>query len=138
MGTRVLDFAAIKLMDLLASRTGARVKDCVLSESEVLLIVEPGEAGKAVGRGGANVRQLERLTRRRIRIAEYSPDVVSFIKGLVQPLELRDAAVEGDTVVLMAADSETRGLLIGRNAHRLRALEAVVQRHFPIKEIKVR
>jgi N utilization substance protein A len=138
VGTRVLDFAAIKLMDLLASRTGAQVRDCVLSDGEALLIVGPGEAGKAVGRGGAHVRELERLTRRRIRIAEYSPDVASFIKGLVQPLEVRDASVENDTVVLTAADSETRGLLIGRNAHRLRALEAVVQRHFPIKEIRVR
>lgn len=138
MGTRVLDLQALKLMDLLASRTGARVRDCVLQEGEALLIVEPGEAGKAVGKGGANVRHLERLTRRKIRIAEYNPDVVSFIKGLVQPLELREAEIQGDTVILTAADGMTRGLLIGRNAHRLRALEAIVQRHFPIKEIKVK
>jgi N utilization substance protein A len=137
MGTRVLDIAALQLMELV-SRTGAAVRDCILQEGEAVIIVEPGEAAKAIGRHGANVRRLEQLTRRRIRIAEYSPDVVSFIKGLVQPLELRDAAVEDGIVVLTAADSETRGLLIGRSARRLRALEAVVQRHFPIKEIKVR
>jgi hypothetical protein len=52
-------------------------------------------------------------------------------------LELKEAKLEDTTLFLAAKDLKTRGLLIGRGASNLRLFEAIVQRYFPIKEIRV-
>lgn len=133
----VYDITAIKFMSLFQSITRANLKDCVIQENFVLFIVHPNEVGKAVGAGGVNVRKLEKMLNKRIKIVEFSPEPVNFIKNLIHPLQVREIIESGGVYTLTAADLKTRGLLIGRNASHLRAYEDVVKRYFPVKELKV-
>lgn len=137
MSRIVYDTAAMQVIALFAQLTRAELKDCIISERQVVFVVEPGEMGKAIGPKGANVRRLEHKLQRRVKIVEFSHEPATFIKNLVYPLDVKNIAERDGVYVIAPADLKTRGLLIGRNAQNLRQLEGIVQRYFPIKEIKV-
>ncbi len=134
----VYDMGTMQVMAHFERMTGARLKDCIVTEQVVFFIVEQGDAGKAIGPRGANVKRLEAALKKRVRIVEFSHELGSFIKNLVYPIDVKQVSEQdGGIVVIMPPDLKSRGLLIGRNAQNLRAFEAVVQRFFPIKELKV-
>ena len=133
----IYDVDAMKFMSLFETITRAKLKDCIIKETMVMFIVQPDEVGRAVGPKGANVKKLERILKKKIKIVEYAPEPVNFIKNLIHPLQVKEITEEDGVYTLTAADLKTRGFLIGRNASHLRAYEEVVKRYFPIKELKV-
>ena len=102
-----------------------------------MFVVNPGELSRAVGRGGYNVRNLEKALNRKIKIVEFNPGVSGFIRGLIFPLRADEISEEGGIVIMQSPDTKTRGLLIGRGAQNLRRFETIAQRYFKIKQIKV-
>lgn len=115
------------------------VKDCFIDKRDLLIfVVDKSHLSKAIGRNAMNIRALEKMLKRKIKILEYDPDVVSFVKNIVHPLKITDAAVVDNVITLMPQDSRTRGYLIGRAASSLRNTEMIVKRYFPdTKEIRV-
>lgn len=134
----VFDALLLKTMALFESVTGAKLRDCVSLGSGLIFVVEPNELGRALGPGGRNVRRVEGLVRKKVRVVEFSDDCASFIKNLLYPVVVSNLVIEGDIVTIVAPDQQARSWLIGRNASRLRANEAVVKRYFPIQELRVR
>jgi N utilization substance protein A len=137
MNKIVYDTGTMQLMAHFEQFTRARLKDCVVREEQVIFVVEPGDAGKAIGSRGANIRRLETALKKRVKIVEFSPELVSFIKNLVYPIDVKQVKENNGIITLVPPDLKARGLLIGRNAQTLRAYEAVLQRFFPIKELRV-
>jgi N utilization substance protein A len=133
----VLTAQTIQTITLFEQLTGAHVKDCVPSDDRLIFIVHDGEIAKAIGKGGQHVRTLERKLKKKIKVVEFHTDVLQFVKNVVAPLKLNEIKMEDTTVYLTAKDLKTRGLLIGRGASNLRTFEAIVQRYFPIKELRV-
>lgn len=138
MATKILfNNDIIKLMSLFTYVTDTSVKDCIDSESRIIFIVDENQAGKAIGKKGANVRRLEEKLKKKVKIIEFSQDPVQFIKNIVYPNKVRDIACEDNVYTITAVDSFTRGMLIGRNAVNLREFESIVKRYYEIKELKV-
>ena len=129
--------SAMKFMSLFESITRSKLKDCIIKENMILFIVQPNEIGKAVGAKGVNVRKLERILKKKVKIVEFNPEPVNFIKNLVHPLQVKEITEDKGTYTLAPVDLKTRGLLIGRNATHLRAYEEIIKRYFPLKELKV-
>lgn len=138
MGKIKFDADSMKVISLFETITGASVKDCFDAEDGRLIIaVNEGEIGKAIGKGSVNVKKIENVLKKKVRIIEFSPDLEKFIRNVVYPLKVAEIAVEGGIAVLTAADHQTRGLLIGRSAQNLRGYETIVKRYFPVEELKV-
>lgn len=133
----VFDAQLLQTMSLFEKITRAKVRDCITSDSSLVFVVFPNELGRAIGAKAKNVHTLANLLKKKVRIVEYSEDCKSFIKNLLYPVLVKNIVIEKDTVTLTAPDLKSRGVLIGRNAANLRATEAIVQRYFPIKEIRV-
>jgi len=134
---KVYDADLIKVMTMFESVSGVSVKDCISTEQMMVFVVTEGEIGRAVGKGGANVRKLERLLKKKVKVIEFSDSLESFIRKVVSPYEVTDI-IEGDGVyTLIPKDLKTRGMLIGRNASHLRFYESIIQRFYPVKELKV-
>lgn len=127
----------MKFMSLFESLTRAKLRDCFELNSQIFFVVQEGEIGRAVGKGAVNVKKIESIINKKIRIVEFSPDLLGFVRNVVFPLQLRDLKVEDGVVTLTAVDSATRGLLIGRSAQNLRSFESVVKRFFDVKELRV-
>ena len=131
------DLDTMKLMALFEAVTHSKLKDCIISEILVTLIVEDGEIGKAVGKGGINAKSLESKLNKKVRIVEFSDDLVKFIQNITYPAKIKEVVNEDGIVTITSADSQSRGLLIGRGASILRSYESIVKRYFDIQEIKV-
>lgn len=137
MSKVVFDMDTMKIISLFQAITHASVKDCISDDNELVFIVGPGELGKAIGKAGANVKRLSSALKRKIKIVEFSDQLFTFIKNLIQPLRVANVEESEGVVTLTPPDITTRGYLIGRGGSALRLLEERVKRHFPIKEIKV-
>jgi len=136
-----LDINSIKTMGLFEQVTKAALRDYFESNDIKYFVVNPGEIGKAIGKNGANIRKLENMMKSRVKVVEFSSELVEFVQNMLYPLKLANTEEKEDggkkILLLEAADSRTRGMIIGRNASSLRALEKAVQRYFKLDEIKV-
>ena len=129
----------IRLMSLFEKITKAHLKDCFSDQNDLLLfVVNQGDLWKAVGKKAANVKKLEGLLNRKIKIVGFDSDMKGFINNLIFPLKIKNIIREEDVLTLEPEDTKTRGLLIGRNAKNLRNYEEIIKKYFTdIKELKV-
>jgi N utilization substance protein A len=130
----------MKKMALFENMTGSKIKDFFDDpvQGRLVFIVLPGQLWKALGKGSSNVTKLENAFKRKIKIVEFSPDLVQFIKNMARPLKVDDVTEEDMIVTIHNDDIQTKGLLIGKNARNLRNMESNIRRHFDaLKEIKV-
>lgn len=137
MSRIIFDASIMKIISLFESVTHANVKDCIKSDDSYLFIVDPGEMGKAIGKGGRHIKQLERSLKKRVRVAEFNDDPLVFLEHLVAPAKVSNSQMQDGVITLTAADTQSRGVIIGRGGAHLRFLEKVMQRYFEVTEIKV-
>jgi N utilization substance protein A len=124
-------------MALFEQVTHVGVKDCFLQNERLIFVVKEGDIGKAIGKGGVNIKKIENMVKKKVKIVEHSDDLAKFVANVVAPVKVKEVSVEDDVVVVTPVDSMGRGLLIGRGAVNLRGFEDIVKRFFSIKEIKV-
>ena len=123
-------------MKLFENITRAKLRDCISNE-QLIFVVEENEIGKAIGKNGSNVRRLEGMLNKKIKIVEFSPDVKQFIRNFVMPLQVNDITEEGGVINIAGPDTKTKGLLIGRDRKNLDNLKKIVSRYFKVEDIKV-
>lgn len=132
------DFSLMKYMSLFESLTKAKAKDCFIDDlKQIFFIVQENQIGKAIGKGGNNVKRLEASLKKRVRIVEFSPDLIAFIKNLIYPVQAKGIEEREGVIIIQSPDLRGRGILIGRNAQNLRNYEKIVKRYFEISEIKI-
>lgn len=132
------DNTLMKLMSFFEAATKARLKDCFVDHNDLLVfVVEPTQYGLAVGKAGANVKRMEASLKRKVKVVEYSDNPAAFVSSLIQPSKARDISFEGGIITITPESSESRGYLIGRGGKNLRNMESIIQRYFPIKEVRV-
>lgn len=140
MEKRIISVDLMKYMSMFESLTRVGLKDCFIDESTSILtfVVPQGKIGKALGKNASNIKNLEKRLNRRVKVAEYSDDVKTFIKSLLLPLRVEEISeVDSGIYQIEAPDGRTRSAIIGKYASSLRSLEKTVRRFFDVKEIKV-
>ena len=130
------DSESMKLMAFFEANSGAKVKDCIPNE-KLIFIIEESEMGRAIGRNGANIKKMERMLKKKIKLAEFSSDVLQFVRNLAYPVEVHDVRIEEGIVTIYGKDTATRAMLIGRERHNINNLTGIVRRYFDVKEIRV-
>ena len=130
------DSDLMKLMTLFESMTGAKVKDCIANE-KLVFIMEENEMGKAIGKNGVNIKRMENALKRKIKLVEFSNDVLQFVKNMIYPIEIFDVKQENNDLIIHAKDTHTRAMLIGRERQNINHLNDIVRRYFDVKEMKV-
>lgn len=134
------DMALMHHIALFEQLTHAKLRDCFQDPVRNCLtfVVEQGEVGKALGKGAINLRRLEELLKKRVRIVEFADNPLQLIHNFIQPLQAKNIERDAeDRIVITGADEQTNGRIIGRNAQNLRSLETNVRRYYAVKEIKV-
>ena len=132
------DANSMKLMSMFESITRARLKDCFENKGQMVFVVEEGEIGKALGKKASNVKRIEDMLKKRIRIIEFSSDIVKFVRNVIMPNKAEDITYSDGIITITPTDPKSRGFLIGRAAEILRNNEEIVKRYYSeLKEIKV-
>lgn len=132
------DMETLGLMKLFENMTHARIKDCIVDEEKITFVVEAGELKKALGKGAEKIKKLSAKLNKKVKISEFANEMLALIKNFINPLKVDEIFEENKIVILKSSDMRTKGIIIGRNAKNLRALETNIRRYFPdLKEIKV-
>jgi len=134
------DLETIKIMSLFESITKSKLKDCISNKElgQLIFVVNENEIGKAIGKNAANIKLLEQKLKKRIKIVEFSKDIVQFARNMTYPLKLGKITFDNGLLLIEGNDVKTKGLLIGRNSQNLKNLTENIQRYYAdLKEIKV-
>ena len=132
------DMQTLQWMNLFEKVTRAKLKDIVVEGEKVFFIVEKGQLRKALGPQKKNVKRLEELLKKKIKIIQYTDNVHQFVINVLSPLKVVDLTEEDGVITIKGPDQKTKGLMIGARAANLRLYERIVQKYFPdIKELKV-
>lgn len=131
------DINLMKFISMFEGISNARVKDAIEENGTIIFIVEENQIAKAIGKSGSNVKRLERLIKKRIKVVEFSNDLLDFIRNYVAPLEVGEIKNNDGNLLIQGNDIKTRSMLIGRDRRNLNLLKSIAARYFDFKEIKV-
>jgi N utilization substance protein A len=116
--------------------TRARVKDCFKDDETIYFVVGRGEMGKALGKGGSNIKKVQQEMGKKIKVIEYNDHLVTFVKNVIAPVEVEEITVEDNVVLIKDSRRKTKSLLIGRNGKNLNLIKRAVRRFFNA-EVKI-
>lgn len=109
--------------------TGAELLDCFELGDNVVFVVKQGQLGLALGKNKNRVLKIAKTINRNIKIVEYKPNPVDFVKSLLMPLKVR-VVLEDSTVKVEVSNPKIKGIIIGRNKEKLRIYQQVLDMHF--------
>tara|TARA_Y100000294_G_scaffold177240_2_gene201968 strand:+ start:2839 stop:3249 length:411 start_codon:yes stop_codon:yes gene_type:complete len=125
----------MKFMSLFESLTGAKLKDCILND-DITFVVQENDMGKAVGKKGVNIKKIEGILKKKIRLVEFNDDVTKFVSNLIYPAKVEDIKEEKGIVKIYTPDTKTKGFVMGRDRHKINMVNDIVKRYFEV-EVKV-
>lgn len=119
--------------------TGAVAKDCVTNEdSSVTFVVKPDTMGRAIGKGGSNIKHAGKVLKRDVGVVEYSEDPVKFIKNVMHPIRPKDINIEdkdSKTVAKVSVERRDRAAAIGSRGRNVQRIKKIVTRHHRIDDL---
>jgi N utilization substance protein A len=137
MTNQTYDVELIKTINLFENVTKARVKDALYMKELLTFIVFEGDMFKALGKNLDNLKRIESMLKRKVKIVEFNSDMIKFITNLLYPYKVDSITLNGKIVTIQDEDTKTKGLIIGAKAQNLRQYESIVKKYFDIEEIKV-
>ena len=133
----------MRYIALFENISGASVKDCIIDEEQgrAIFIVNQGQVGVAIGRGGRNIHTLEKMTGKKHEIIEYSEDPVQFIKNALKPAAVREVRItertDGKTIAVVTVNPKDKGIAIGKNGKNAERLRFLAKRYFDIQNVSI-
>ena len=133
----------MRYIALFESISGASVKDCIIDEEQerAIFIVNKGQVGVAIGKGGRNIHTLERMTGKKHEIIEYSEDPVQFIKNALKPAAVREVRItertDGRKMAVVTVNPKDKGVAIGKNGKNAERLRFLAKRYFDIQNVSI-
>ncbi|MCQ5375358.1 MAG: NusA-like transcription termination signal-binding factor [Methanomassiliicoccales archaeon] len=130
----------LRYISLFESITKTRVRDCLETEEKLVFVVNPGQANKAVGKGGENVIRMKNATGKNIQVIEYSDEPEEFIRNVFYNYNVQSVKIENRGNIIHATvtvDPKVKGRAIGKNGKNLKIARDIVNRHHNIQSISV-
>jgi len=123
--------------------TMATAKDCIIdnNNNRIIFLVKEGQAGLAIGRGGSNVKRLNRLLGKDIEIVEYSEDFETLVKNIFAPARVRNIKLiktsDGRKRLRVTVEPRDKGLAIGRGGRNIAKARLILKRYYDIDEVVI-
>ena len=115
--------------------TKVPVKDCIVIGDCIYFLVNPRKMGMAIGKNGMFIKQLRRILDKNVKIFGYYNDPKKLIKNITP--NIKNIEVGNGTITLSVAMKD-RNELIGKNGANIKAIKEILNRHFGIKNVRIR
>ncbi len=125
---------------------GVRPKDVVEDEKEnrLIFVVEKGELGRAVGRGGRKLKTMKRLLMddlsRNIEVVEFDDTPEGFVMNLLSPARVPKVKIlkqNNETVAIAYVIEQDKSIAIGKNGRRIKRARLLAKRWYDIDNVKI-
>jgi N utilization substance protein A len=130
---------ALRIAGLVEEVTEVTVRDCLVDDDRVVVLVGAGEMGKAIGAGGEHVRRIERRLGTQVTLVEDADRAEAFVASALAPAAVYNVTVsEGEeTIAYAEVDENDRGAAIGAGGQNIEAARRLAKRHHEIDEIEL-
>jgi N utilization substance protein A len=129
----------IRLLTLFENITNVPVKDCFLNDDTVYFIVEEGKIGLAIGKGGTSIKNVENVIGKNVKVFEYSPRPVDFIKNLIpQAKQVSIKNIGEDVEAEVKVDKSDKGYVMGRGGEKIKIYKEILKRVHNISNLVVK
>jgi N utilization substance protein A len=133
----------LRLISLFQSITSATARDCVLDDKmdRVIFIVNKGQMGLAIGKGGATIRQLQNVVAKKVELVEYSDDACEFISNIlnsdmIDQVKINER-IDGTKQAVVLVDAKKKGVVVGRDGRNAEKARLLAKRYFQISSVLI-
>lgn len=141
MSGATFDTDTLRLMTLFENITHTSLKDCIADENGkcVYFVVQEGKAGAAIGKNGSNVKHVESVIKKNVKIFEFSKDLSTFVKNLIPQANGVNVKTEnGETKVEIKVDRSNKAIIIGRDGKNIKIFKELLQRNHKVNDLLIR
>jgi len=123
--------------------TGAAAIDVVRDDEgeRIIVVVREKQLGKAIGKGGVNVRAASDAFGRVVDVVEIAETAEEFVKSALAPARVEAVKIiehrDGNKVASVTVKSEDRGIAIGRDGRNVARARILVKRHFDLDNVVI-
>lgn len=124
---------------LFESETDVPPRDCLVYDDRLVFVVPTGEMGKAIGSGGATVRQVEERVGREVELVEDADTPEDFVANALAPAAVYNVTISEnrDTVAYVEVAHEDRGVAIGADGKTIERARELAARHFDVDDVEL-
>ena len=133
----------LRLMSLFQSITSATARDCIVDEKmdRVIFVVNKGQMGLAIGKGGSTIKQLQNVIAKKIELVEYSDDAAEFIRNMLNAEMVNDVRIsdrmDGTKQAVVTVDQRKKGAVVGREGRNAEKARLLAKRYFQITNVQI-
>jgi N utilization substance protein A len=133
----------LKLISLFSSVTSATARDCIVDEKmdRVIFVVNKGQMGLAIGKGGATIKQLQNVVGRKVELVEFSDDPAEFIRNMLGGDMVSDVRMnermDGSPQAIVTVDVRKKGAVVGREGRNAEKARLLAKRYFNISNVLI-
>ena len=133
----------LRLMSLFQSVTSATARDCIVDEKmdRVIFVVNRGQMGLAIGKGGSTIKQLQNVVAKKIELVEFSDDPVEFIRNMLNADMVNDVRLsdrpDGSKQAVVTVDQRKKGAVVGREGRNAEKARLLAKRYFQITNVLI-
>ena len=133
----------LRLMSLFQSITSVTARDCVVDDKmdRVIFIVNKGQMGLAIGKGGMTIRQLQNVVAKKVELVEYSEDASDFVRNILNPQMVNDVKItqrtDGSKQVVVLVDAKRKGVVVGKEGRNAEKARLLAKRLFQISNVLI-
>jgi N utilization substance protein A len=107
----------------------------------VIFIVNKGQMGLAIGKGGATIRQLQNVVARKVELVEYSDDASDFVRNILNPQMVNDVKItvrtDGSKQAVVLVDAKRKGVVVGKEGRNAEKARLLAKRYFQISNVLI-
>jgi N utilization substance protein A len=133
----------LRLMSLFQSVTSATARDCIVDEKmdRVIFVVNKGQMGLAIGKGGSTIKQLQNVVAKKIELVEFSDDPAEFIRNMLNADVVNDVRIsdrsDGTKLAVVTVDQRKKGAVVGREGRNAEKARLLAKRYFQITNVQI-
>ena len=114
------------MISLFQSITSASARDCIVDDKmeRVIYIVNKGQMGLAIGKGGTTIKQLQNVVAKKVELVEYSEEPSEFIRNILNSDMINEIKInekmDGTKQAIVIVDPKKKGVVVGREGKMLK------------------
>jgi transcription termination/antitermination protein NusA len=131
------------LMSLFQNTTGATARDCVLDPKaeRIIFVVNKGEMGLAIGKGGSNIKNVQQIVGKEIELVEWSDDLRQFLMNALNPRMITEVRIvdraDGSKTATVVVDQKRKGAILGKAGRNAEKARMLAKRYFNVESIQI-
>jgi N utilization substance protein A len=133
----------LRLISLFQSITSATARDCIVDDKmeRVIYIVNKGQMGLAIGKGGTTIKQLHNVVAKKVELVEYSEEPSEFIRNILNSDMINDIKIndkmDGTRQAIVIVDPKKKGVVVGREGRNAEKARLLARRYFQISNVLI-